>query len=227
MQLKKFLLIGLIFLSIGILFYSLGITQYFSLQSIKEHSVSLKLFVAKHYYFSIIIYICCYIIIVSSTIPAVPPLTLLGGYLFGAIPGGIFSVIAATIGSTISFLVVRYVIYHVLQTKYTKRIEQFNQKMQKYGYSYLLTLQLITVLPYFVINTIAGLAQVPLHVFIWTTAVGSAPFLFINSYAGKRFGQLDSLQDVMKPSMLGILLILAAFALIPFIINKIRASDDM
>ena len=98
--------------------------------------------------------------------------------------------------------------------------------MKTYGYTYLITLQLLTIVPYFVINTLAALAGVPFVTFMFTTAVGSFPVLVIYAFAGKQLYKIQSWKDILSKEMLLLLLLLAGFALLPLIIRKLRSSKQ-
>ena len=87
-------------------------------------------------------------------------------------------------------------------------------------------MQLLTVIPFFVINTLAGLADVPLFTFIWTTVLGSLPLLFIYSLAGRQLGEIEAVRDILKPHMVALLIILALLALLPMVIKRLRQSNE-
>ena len=179
------------------------------------------------YYFpAVLIYIGSYALIIALAIPAVAPLTVLGGFLFNALPGLLYALIGATLGSIIYFLFIRYVVSNLVRQRYRARLDKFNEQIKAYGYSYLLTMQLLTVIPFFVINTLAGLADVPLFTFIWTTVLGSLPLLFIYSLAGRQLGEIEAVRDILKPHMVALLIILALLALLPMVIKRLRQSNE-
>ncbi len=203
-----------------------GVGKYFTLAALKEDSVHLKHLVEAYYFPSILVYIASYTLIIACAIPAVAPLTILGGFLFNALPGLLYAEIGATAGSIITFLFVRYVVSNLVRTRYRARLDKFNEQIKAYGYSYLLTLQLLTIIPFFVINTLAGLADVPLFTFIWTTAVGSLPLLFIYALAGRQLGEIEAVRDILKPHIIALLIVLALLALLPMVIKRIRKSAE-
>jgi uncharacterized membrane protein YdjX (TVP38/TMEM64 family) len=69
---------------------------------------------------------------------------------------------------------------------------------------------------------LAALADVPLFTFMWTTAVGSLPFLLIYAFAGRQLGTITSMSELFKPHIILLLLLLALLALLPMVIRKIR-----
>ena len=96
--------------------------------------------------------------------------------------------------------------------------------MKKGGASYLLVLQFLGVVPFFVINAVAILADLPLRTMIWTTALGTLPFLVIYVVAGSRLRTITSMQDLISWQTLGLLLIFALLALVPLIIKRVKKN---
>lgn len=207
------------------LFWYFDIGQYFTLERLQADSAYLKQLVEHNYLFSMLVFIVIFMTIIATALPVVAPLTMLGGFLFGVFPGVAASSLGATLGATGSFLIVRYLLRSTIQHKYQKQLEGFKSKIQEYGYTYLLTLQLVGVIPFFVINTLAALTDVPLWPFFWTTAVGSFPFLLVYAYAGRQLNTMHSMSDIIKPSMLLLFLALGLLALLPMFIRKWSRSQ--
>lgn len=209
------------------LFWYFDIKQYFTLERLQADSAYLKQMVEHNYLLAMVIYILIYIIIIATALPVVAPLTMLGGFLFGVFPGVAAASLGATLGATSCFLIVRYVMRSTIQHRYQKRLDGFKAKINEYGYTYLLTLQLVGVIPFFVINTLAALTDVPLFSFFWTTAVGSFPFLLVYAFAGRQLNTMQSMSDIVKPSMLLLFLALGLLALLPMAIKKWSRSSEI
>lgn len=225
--LKKALVISFIAISILIIIWYFQLHIYISLESFQKNKVYLKAAVERNYWRSVFIFITVYIAIIAIFIPGMPPMTLLGGFLFDFCPGIIYSSIGTSVGATCSFLVIRYVLSNTLKGKYAEKLEQFNKKIATHGaVYYLLTLQLVGVVPYFIINTLAALAHVSSFTFFWTTLVGSIPMLFVYTFAGKRLSSIESIRDVFSPSMILIVVALVIVLLIPVAIRFFRRSRN-
>jgi len=67
------------------------------------------------------------------------------------------------------------------------------------------------MMPYMLVNFLAGLAAVPLRTFIWTTAVGSLPGILLLSYAGRQLLSIKSVEAVLTPRVIAAFVLLAAF----------------
>jgi len=225
---KKALLIGFIaVIIIGMAWY-FGLHNYFSLTALRENRVYLEESVTRNYFRSVIIFITVCISVISLGMPGVPPLTMLGGFLFGVVPTVLYVGFAATIGTTISFLLIKYVLGSVVRGKYAQKLEKFNQKIASHGAAnYLLTLQLMGLIPYFVINVLAALANVSLITFVWTTFVGSLPILVIYAFAGRQFYMVESVRDIFSPSIIILLIVLVLVSMLPLLLRFSRRITDL
>lgn len=220
---KKLIAFGVLICVVALLTHRLHLGSYFALDHLQAQSASLLNAVQDHYFFSVIVYLVVYAGLIACALPVVAPMTILGGYLFGIVHGVIYAAIGASAGATIYFLLVRYVFARTVQEGFAPQLSAFHEKMNRYGASYLISLQLLTIIPYFVINTLAALADVPLVTFIWTTVLGGFPLHVIYAVAGQELGTLTSIRDILKPSIIVLLLMMACMALLPMVIQYIRA----
>lgn len=220
--LRKPFIFAVFIITIFLLFYRLGIAHYFTLESFKAQGDSFKEIVHNNYFVSLLVFIAVYAGTVLFGLPSFAPLTLLAGYLFGAIFGTIYSLIGAAAGCAGTFIAVRYFLSGTFRGKYAARLEQFKTRIEQGGYWYLISLQLLAVIPFFVINVLAALADVPLGLFLMTVVIGVAPLTFIFALAGRELQTIASVKDVVKPHMLALLVVLALLALLPNLIQRWR-----
>ena len=109
-----------------------------------------------------------------------------------------------------------------LQEKYADKLARFNKELQENGYSYLLTLRFIPLFPFWMINLFAGLTNIPLRTYAWTTAVGIFPGSFVYTFMGSRLNDINSPKDLLSFEILLAFVLLGLFALTPTIIKKVR-----
>ena len=215
-----FLLIGIVFI-----LYYFGLAKYITIANIKSNAMYLKEQVKKNYLGSVVGFIVFSAALMMLTLPLTGPIAVCGGFLFGLWPGVLYSMIGVMIGIAISFLMVRYALSHVMRHKYGQQLVSFNERMREYGHTYLISLQLLTVVPYFIINTLAALANVPFHTFMWTTVIGSLPIVIIYAFAGRELYMIQTWGDILSVHMLLLLLVLAGLALLPMIMRKLRRTN--
>jgi uncharacterized membrane protein YdjX (TVP38/TMEM64 family) len=224
---KALLMCFAIAIVVGVVWY-FGLHKYFSLASLKSNRAYLEEVVKTNYIQAVLIFMAVYVAVISLGMPGVPPLTMIGGFLFGFLPCVVYAVISATIGTTISFLVIRYVLGNVIRGKYAQKLDRFNEKIASHGTaSYLLTLQLMGVIPYFIINVLAALTNVSTITFVWTTFVGSIPMLGIYAFAGGQLYTVESVRDIFSPSIIALLVVLVLVALMPLFLRLSRRVTDL
>jgi uncharacterized membrane protein YdjX (TVP38/TMEM64 family) len=221
--LKKVIVFCIIILILLFLIWHMGFHRHLTIHSLQENRGYLESTVATNYPKSVFIYLLIYAGIITFAIPGVPILTMLGGFLFGFIPGGFYALIGASVGTSLSFLIMRHIFSNVIRGKYAQKLEQFNEKLKIQGVaSYLLTMHLVGLIPYFIINSLAALADVPFITFFWTTIVGSLPIIFIYSFAGRQLYFIETFSDIFSPTIIMLLVLLIIMGLVPLFLRKAR-----
>ena len=207
-----------------IFFYYFRISDYFTIEKLKENNLFLKSFVQKHYMLSVLIYIGTYSTLIACALPIVMPLALIGGFLYGLTFGLLYAGVSCLIGSIVTFLALRHFVGHWIRDWHNERIDRFNKQIQKYGYSYLLILHFLSIVPMFVINLLAAMAKVPLFTVIWVTMLGTLPLNLLCVYAGRQLSSIHSFNEIFSPTIIILLCLLALFACAPLFLKKIKGS---
>lgn len=200
--------------------------EYLSVTYLQQQSHKLQEVVAHHYAYAVFLFIAVYVLVVTFGVPLAALLTVASGFLFGTVWGALYSNIGATVGATLYFLIVRYVLGEYLQERYAQRLVTFNKHIEVEGARYLLMLHWIAFLPLFVVNTLAALTQIPLSTFVWTTVLGVIPASLIFSYAGKQFHALTTIQDIFSFQVVLALALLALFGIVSMILVKTKRNGD-
>lgn len=221
---KKLLILCLLIGAFIFLFYYFRLSDYFTLQKLQDNHKYLKDFVTRHYILSVIIYIGFYSITLACGLPVVMPLALIGGFLYGVVFGLLYAGASCLVGSIVSFLILRYIVAHWIRGWHNERIEKFNAQVQKYGYSYLLILHFLSVIPLFVINLLAAVAKVKLITVMWVTIIGTLPLNLLCVIAGQQLSTIHSFKDIFSPTIIILLFILALVAIAPLIFKRLRGS---
>ncbi len=211
------ILLGLVFIA-----YYAGLKNYLSLETLKTYGESLGMFVQAHYSLAVFLYIATYILAMTLSLPVGVWLTLAGGFIFGALPATLYVLISSTIGATLAFFTVRYILRPYLEQKYAAKLKNFNQELERYGAYYLLMAHQLPIIPFFVINILGGLSPISALTFIWTTAVGIIPLTLIYAYAGQKLTRITSVKDILSWPVLLMCGIILAVVILPLIIKKRR-----
>src|SRR5512146_2853440 len=182
---KKILLLVFLILAV-ITLRSSPLGSALTFENLQRNRQALLSFVSAHYILSVVSFISVYVIVAALSIPGAVILTLAGGFLFGTIAGVLYVDVGATAGAVCAFLSARSLLGDRLQQTYGGHFAKFNGEMERNGVNYLLTLRLIAVFPFFLINFLAGLTKVPLKTFLWTTAIGIIPGTAVFAFAGQQ-----------------------------------------
>lgn len=206
-------------LAIGAFFY-FDLGRFLSLTALKENRDSLLAFTEANFTAAVGIFIITYVIVAGLSLPGAVILTLAGGFLFGAVFATLCVNIGATTGATLAFLAARYLLRDMVERKFGKWLGPFQEGFAKNAFSYLLTLRLIPLFPFFVVNLVSGLTRVNVGTYIAATTIGIIPGSFVYAYAGRQLGTINSLKEIASPNVIGAFVLLGLLALVPVLYKK-------
>lgn len=192
-----------------------GVGKYISLERIQENKRYLMQMVSQHYIFAVLIYLLIFTVASFLSIPITIILNLVAGFLFGAVTGAVYVNIGTVLGSTISFLMFRYLLGDFVRERYAEKLKAFNAHIKKHGYRYLLSMQIFPATPTFFINTLAGLTPVSLWTFVWTTSLGIVPGSFVYTFSGQQLSKIESTADILSWQIIVALVLLGLLSLLP------------
>lgn len=216
---RRLVLAGIVVLAIGAFFY-FDLARFLSLAALKENRDRLLSFTQTHYAVAAGVFIVTYIAVTGLSLPGAVILTLAGGFLFGGLVGTLLVNVGATTGATLAFLVARYLLRDAVELKFGRWLGPFQEGFNQNAFSYLMTLRLIPLFPFFVVNLVSGLTRVTLGTYVAATALGIIPGSFVYAYAGQQLGTINSLKEVASPNVIAALVLLGLLALVPALYNK-------
>ena len=211
-------LIIILFLSSIILGFFFDIGQYLSFETIKEQHEKLILLIDSNFIFYFILFFFIYIIVTAFALPFAAIKTVLAGALFGLIPGVILTSFASSIGSTLCFLMSRFVLRDFVQNKYSKYLDKINRGIKEDGVYYLFFLRLSPIFPFFIINLVFGLTKMKAMTFYTISQIGMliGTVVFVN--AGVQLSKISSMSDILS---FNLILSFILIGLVPLIIKKL------
>ncbi|TKB71794.1 MAG: TVP38/TMEM64 family protein [Nitrospira sp.] len=200
------------------LYFDLG--RFLSLDALKDNRDYLLSFTETQSALAAALFVLIYVAVVGLSLPGAVILTLAGGFLFGAVWGTLFVNLGATTGATLAFLASRYLLRDWVERKFGKWLGPVQEGFAKNAFSYLMTLRLIPLFPFFAVNLISGLTRVNVGTYVAATALGIIPGSFVYAYAGRQLGTINSLKDIASPGVIGAFVLLGLLALIPNLYKK-------
>jgi len=242
-RLRRFAPVVLVILAAGAVF-AMGWDRYLTLETLVRHRAALAELIDAHYPLAIASYIAIYIAVAGLSIPAGALLTMMGGILFGWRVGGCATVVGATVGATIIFLVARTACGEFLARRAGSFVAKIADGFRADAFSYLLFLRLVPGFPFVVVNIVPGLVGVPLRTFVSATALGIIPGTFAYALAGAGLAsalmaqegpykaclaagrpdcRLDfTLSAAFTPELIAAIVALIVVALIPLVLRRWR-----
>jgi uncharacterized membrane protein YdjX (TVP38/TMEM64 family) len=226
----RYLPLALVAAGLGAAFL-LGVTDYLSLSELQARQDALQAYVAEHPVLSLGLYALAYFLVVAFSLPGGTVMTLTGGFLFGTWIGGSAAIISATLGAVVLFLAARSAFGDALRGRAGSAVGRVAEGVRRNAFSYLLTLRLLPVFPFWLVNLAAGFVDVPLRTFAVTTFMGIIPGTFIYAGLGAGLGsvfergQALNLGLIFEPQILLPLIGLAVLALLPVVWNRVRARS--
>ena len=210
--------IVLIFLTSFFSVLIFDLDQFLSFENIKKSQNSLQSLINENYLFYYVIFFIVYIVITTFALPFAAIKTIIAGALFGLIPGVLLTSFASSIGSTLCFLMSRFVLRNYVENKYRKYVEKVNSGIIKDGIFYLFFLRLSPIFPFFIINLIFGLTKMKAITFYIISQIGMliGTVVFVN--AGVQLAKINSISDILS---FEIIIAFMLIGLVPFIIKKI------
>jgi len=207
---KHWWMLGVLVLLAG-LFYAFDLGRFINLETLKNSQDELKQAYQARPFQTLGLYAGLYILITALSLPGATVMTLAGGAIFGLRVGAPVAVVSASIGATLAFWSARYIFRDMVQRRFGSRVAAIDAGIKRDGASYLFTLRLIPVFPFFVINVLMGLTAMSTATFFWVSLAGMLAGTVIYANAGTRLGEISTPSDILSPGVIGSFVLLAAF----------------
>ena len=242
--LRRFAPVAVVLLAMLVVFAS-GAHRHLSLETLVRHRIAIDAFMDHHMVAALGAFVTIYIVVVSLSIPGALFLSITSGILFGTLIGGAASVIGATIGATVVFLVARSACGENLVRRAGPLACKLAAGFRADAFSYLLFLRFVPAFPFFLVNLVPAIAGVKLRTFVAATAIGIVPATFAFAFFGSGLDSVLAAQEgpyraclaagrsecpihfdigaLVTPQLLAAFAALGALALIPVLVKRLRA----
>jgi len=205
------LLIGVILALATIHYFDL--THYLSLPELKSRHLVIQSFYHEHPVKAVSAFTLIFILLTTLSVPCVTLLNLAAGAIFGFWLGVLISSISSTLGATFSFVLSRFLFRDFATKKFSKSLMKINEGLAENGALYLFYLRLIPVFPYFMINIVFGLTQVPIRTFMWVSQLGMLGLTMVYVNAGTQLAKVQTFGQVFTPAVIFFFFFIAVFPL--------------
>lgn len=210
-KLTKFLILVIAFTILSSVFLFTDILDSLTPSIISEFVMS----------FGIVAPIVFILLYALGTVLAFPGsiMTITGGAAFGALNGTIFNVLGATIGSTLAFLIARYMgrdFVSKFEKSDSKIVKKIDDQIKNNGFQVIFLLRLIPIVPFNALNYASGLSKLKLKDYLLGTLLGIIPGSFAYTYFGANLMDIFSLQGVLA------IVLLVTLSFLPKLVDKIK-----
>lgn len=192
----------------------IALFRYFDLQYLKSQQDNITATFQHHPLITAGTYFGIYVLVTALSLPGAAVMTLAGGAVFGLLWGTVIVSFASTIGATLAFLVSRYLLRDMVQTRFKDKLKAVNAGIEKDGAFYLFTLRLVPAFPFFVINLVMGLTPLATRTFYWVSQVGMLAGTIVYVNAGTQLARIESLDGILSPGLIASFTLLGLFPLI-------------
>lgn len=176
-----------------------GLFEKLSLSTIIAHRETLAAQVAANRPLALAAYVLLYAALVAISFPGASLLTLAGGFLFGGFVGAVGTVIGATAGAVLIFLIARSSFGGSLERRAGNFAARMAEGFRRDAFNYLLSLRLAPVFPFWVINIVPAILNMRLAPFVLATFLGIIPGTFAIAYIGAGLGSVIEAQERAQP----------------------------
>ena len=212
--LKNILIAITIVVTVIIVWQLSGLETYLSYDSISENYQEIDQAVSQNYFISVVIFFIIYLMVAATCLPGLGLLSFMSGLLFDFLYGTLVCSFASTIGASITFLISRHFLRDTLEKRLKKRFEKINRELTENGKFYLLSIRLLPILPFQLINPILGLSKVSLKDFYFYSQLGMLPVTAVFTYAGAKSVEIRQVSDIFTPPILSALFLMACVPLL-------------
>jgi uncharacterized membrane protein YdjX (TVP38/TMEM64 family) len=202
---------------------AMGWHRELSLAALLERRADIEAFVSQHRIAAVAGYMGLYIAVTALSLPCASFLTIFGGLIFGVTTGTVTTLVGATAGATIIFLIAKSALGGWLVRRAGARVEKVAAGFRADAFNYLLFLRLVPFFPFWLVNLVPALCGVPLRTFVVATALGMIPGTFAYAFFGAGLDSAIKAQTATMELVAG-LIALAVLSLVPVAVKRFKAG---
>ena len=196
------------------LFFGLDLGAYLQLDALKAHRATLQGLRTENALGITLGYFGLYVLTTALSLPGALVLTLAGGALFGWLQGVLIVSFASSLGATLAFLGARFLFRDAVVRRLGNRFVAIDEGIGREGAWYLLSLRLVPLFPFFLVNLAVGLTRMPAVTFYWVSQLGMLPATVVYVYAGTALAHVDSPAAIASPALLASLTLVGVLPLL-------------
>lgn len=195
-------------------FFVFDLNQYLTLESLKSNQQDLAQYIQANWLVAFIAYLVIYATATALSVPGAAILTLGAGALFGFGWGLLLASFASSIGATLAFLASRFLLRDWVKNTFSKKLESIDKGIERDGAFYLLSLRLVPLFPFFIINLVMGVTSIKTLTYYWVSQVGMLIGTAVYVNAGTQLVEINQLSDIISGDLILSFVLLGIFPLL-------------
>ncbi|MCW5698454.1 MAG: TVP38/TMEM64 family protein [Rhodospirillales bacterium] len=212
----------------GALFFLSGLHENLSFEALRDNRAELLAWVHANAVLAPLTFIMIYAVATVFVPPSGTVMTVVGGFVFGAVLATSCVVVGATVGATVLFLVAKFSIGDFLRKRAGPGIRRMEEGFRENELSYMLVLRLVPLFPFWLVNLAPAFLGVKVRTFVVGTFIGIIPGTAVYAVFGAGLGSIFdsnekiSLAGVVTPGVLAGLIGLALLSLVPIAYKRAK-----
>lgn len=199
-------------------YFYFGLGQWLSLETIKAGQLEIQKFQQHNPWQTALVFLLVYIAITGLGLPGATVLTLAAGAIFGLWEGFVIVSFASSIGATCAFLLSRFLFRDWVAKRWHRQYKAVASGFSADGAWYLFSARLVPYFPFFLVNLLMGLTPIKTWTYYWVSQVGMVIGTLVYVNAGTQLSELNKTSDILSPSMIMAMCLLAA---LPFTLKTL------
>lgn len=206
--------VGVVVLAVVLGYWHFGLGALLTLENLKASRDALVGAYQARPLATVLAFFAVYVAATAVSIPGAVVLTLAAGAMFGLWVGLVVVSFASSLGALLAFLASRYLLRDAVQSRFGKSLAPMNEGIARDGTFYLLTLRLVPVFPFWLINLLMGLTPIGAARFYVVSQIGMLAGTIVYVNAGSELAAIEAPGDVLSPALLGSFVLLGVFPLL-------------
>jgi pyruvate/2-oxoglutarate dehydrogenase complex dihydrolipoamide dehydrogenase (E3) component/uncharacterized membrane protein YdjX (TVP38/TMEM64 family) len=204
-------------------FFIFDLNQYLTLESLKSNQQVLAEYIKANWLLAFFAYFILYAAATALSVPGAAILTIGAGALFGFAWGLLLASFASSIGAILAFLASRFILRDWVKNTFAKKLESIDKGIEKDGAFYLLSLRLVPLFPFFIINLVMGVTGIKTWTFYWVSQLGMIIGTAVYVNAGIQLIEINQLADIVSGDLILSFVLLGMFPLLAkFILSALQ-----
>lgn len=212
-RLARWLVLLLALLGLWLAYWYWDLGQWLTLEQLKASRDTLISLYADQPVKTALTFFGVYVLAAALSFPGASILTLAAGAMFGWAMGLLLVSFASSLGALLAFWASRYLLRDVIEKRFGKLLQPINEGLAKDGTFYLLTLRLVPLFPFWLINLLMGLTKLGARRFYIVSQIGMLVGTAVYVNAGTQLAAIDTAADVLSPGLIASLVLLGVFPL--------------